>query len=131
MVPHQRGIPMSKTKSKHQAETLSAKAKARLTATTGRRAKKRLSKSKPQRQPTHSSARVGSKQGHVLALLHSSKGITIDTMAKATGWQQHSVRGFLSGVVRKKLGLNLVSEAGEAGRVYRIRDGKASSVVQA
>ena len=45
----------------------------------------------------------------------------------ATGWQQHSVRGFLAGVVRKKLGLNLVSEPTDKGRVYRIKDGKASS----
>jgi hypothetical protein len=43
-----------------------------------------------------------------------------------TDWQQHSVRGFLAGVVRKKLGLNLVSDQTEKGRVYRIRDGRAS-----
>ena len=42
--------------------------------------------------------------------------------------QQHSVRGFLAGVVRKKLGLNLVSEQTDKGRVYRIKDGKASTV---
>jgi predicted transcriptional regulator of viral defense system len=45
----------------------------------------------------------------------------------ATHWQQHSVRGFLAGVVRKKLRLNLVSEQTDKGRVYRIKDGKASS----
>jgi hypothetical protein len=54
----------------------------------------------------------------------------------ATGWQQHSVRGFLTGVVRKKLGLNLVSAPAESGRVYRIIDdtsslGKADRVKQA
>jgi len=42
----------------------------------------------------------------------------------ATDWQQHSVRGFLAGVVRKRLGLNLVSEQTAKGR---IQDGKASS----
>jgi hypothetical protein len=45
----------------------------------------------------------------------------------ATEWQQHSVRGFLAGVVRKKLGLNLISEVTDRGRVYRIKDGKGSS----
>jgi hypothetical protein len=43
-----------------------------------------------------------------------------------TDWQQHSVRGFLAGVVRKKLGLNLVSDQTDKGRVYRIKDGRAS-----
>jgi hypothetical protein len=43
-----------------------------------------------------------------------------------TDWQQHSVRGFLAGVVRKKLGLNLVSDQTDKGRVYRIREGRAS-----
>jgi len=59
-------------------------------------------------------------------MLRTSVGATIASLATATGWQPHSVRGFLAGVVRKKLGLNLVSEIGDKGRVYRIRDGKAS-----
>jgi hypothetical protein len=44
----------------------------------------------------------------------------------ATEWQQHSVRGFLAGVVRKKLCLNLVSEQNDKGRVYRIKEAKGS-----
>lgn len=121
---------MSKAKSK-QAEPRSAKAKVRPAVGTARRGKRQLSKGKRRRHPTRSSTRVGSKQEQILALLHASKGTTIDAMATATGWQRHSVRGFLSGVVRKKLGLNLVSEASEAGRVYRIRDGNISAAVQA
>jgi hypothetical protein len=49
-------------------------------------------------------------------------------LTRATGWQQHSVRGFLAGVVRKKLGLNLVSTVAEGGRVYRIADGTDTHV---
>jgi hypothetical protein len=73
--------------------------------------------------------RADSKQAGVIAMLRAPAGATIAAMAGATGWQAHSVRGFLAGIVRKKLGLNLISEAGDAGRVYRIKNDRAPSVV--
>jgi hypothetical protein len=60
-------------------------------------------------------------------MLRAPAGTTIAAIMAATDWQQHSARGFLAGVVRKKLGLNLVSEQTDKGRVYRIKGGKASS----
>jgi hypothetical protein len=61
-----------------------------------------------------------SKQERILALLRAPSGATIAAMTKATGWKQHSVRGFLSGVVRKRLRFKLVSESVDGDRVYRI-----------
>jgi Protein of unknown function (DUF3489) len=75
--------------------------------------------------------RAGTKNAQVVAMLRDRAGTTIAAIMTATGWQQHSVRGFLAGVVRKKLGLNLVSEPGESGRVYRIIDTPADRVKQA
>ena len=66
------------------------------------------------------SARGGTKQAAVLSLLGHPEGVTIAAIVKATDWQQYSVRGFLAGVVRRKLGLTLASEKAEGGRVYRI-----------
>jgi hypothetical protein len=57
----------------------------------------------------------------VLALLRAPDGCTIETIVKATGWQQHSVRGFFAGVVRKKLKLDLDSELVDKVRRYRIK----------
>jgi Protein of unknown function (DUF3489) len=64
------------------------------------------------------------KQARVIAMLRSPSGATIATMMQETGWQQHSVRGFLAGVVRKKLKLKLQSSKVDGHRIYRI-DGEA------
>ena len=61
-----------------------------------------------------------SKQAVVIEMLRAPSGTTIDAMMQSTGWQQHSVRGFLAGVVRKKLKLKLSSEKINGNRTYRI-----------
>jgi hypothetical protein len=60
-------------------------------------------------------------------MLMKPEGATIDDIMKATDWQQHSVRGFFAGVIRKKLKLTLTSEAAEAGRIYKITGNAASA----
>ena len=70
-----------------------------------------------------------SKQSRVIAMLQSPAGTTIAAMIKATGWQQHSVRGFLAGVVRKRLKLKLSSKKVDGNRVYQIAGGDGGKSV--
>ena len=65
--------------------------------------------------------RPGSKQALVIDLLRRDGGATIGELAHATGWQPHSVRGAISGTIKKKLGLLVNSEKSSRGRIYRIR----------
>ena len=101
--------------------------KAANTQTADGTTKAEAAKTKPagKRQP----APKETKQEQVLALLR--QGTTIAAIMEGTGWQQHSVRGFFAGIVRKKLGLNLTSKKTEAGRVYRIGTGKAAKTPKA
>ena len=93
---------------------------------------RKTSKPKSRARSAHASSKPATgphtKHARIIAMLRTSAGATIASLVAATEWQQHSVRGFLAGVVRKKLGLNLVSEQTDNGRVYRITNGKAPPV---
>jgi hypothetical protein len=65
----------------------------------------------------------GTKQLHVISMLRSPAGATVAAIMEATGWQQHSVRGFLAGVVRARLRLKLTSKKMDGIRIYRIASG--------
>ncbi|HEV8291473.1 MAG TPA: DUF3489 domain-containing protein [Tepidisphaeraceae bacterium] len=75
--------------------------------------------------PRGKKAEPGSKQSRIIAMLQSPAGATIAAMMQATGWQQHSVRGFLAGVVRKRLKLKLRSKKMDGTRVYRVATGES------
>ncbi len=89
--------------------------------TTSRSASRQRPKPKP---------RAASKQAAVIAMLSQPQGTSTSAIIKVTGWQPHSVRGFLAGVVCKKLGLTLESEKKDGEeRIYRIVPGKPANKV--
>ena len=105
---------MTRTKSKRKTATRSRPVKA----------SQRKSSKRPVPVDAASGAlakmRSGTKNAQVVTMLRDQPGTTIAAIMKETGWQQHSVRGFFAGAVRKKLGLTLVSEKLDGERVYRI-----------
>jgi hypothetical protein len=102
-----------------RADVATAKAKSARKATPPKTARKRRAQpdlAKPK------AARGGSKTAKILDLLQRPGGATSKELMKATGWLPHSVRGFLSGTVRKKLGLTVTSSTGEEGeRTYSVK----------
>jgi hypothetical protein len=102
---------------KRGAHVAPKKAKASKTTTPPKKAHK-----SPKSAKKGDGARDGSKTAKVLDLLKRPGGATAKELMKATGWQPHSVRGFLSGTVGKKLGLGVTSTKGKDGeRTYSVK----------
>ena len=84
--------------------------------------KAKAAKKAPKGSRKAAGARDGSKTAKVLGLLKRPNGVTLKELMKNTDWQAHSVRGFLSGTVGKKLGLKVISAKGEDGeRNYSVK----------
>jgi hypothetical protein len=95
--------------------------KAKKTATPAARKTSKATASKKAARPASGEARADTKKAIVLELLRRKQGATTAEIANATDWQNHSIRGFISGHVTKKMGLKVESTKNEAGeRTYRI-----------
>jgi hypothetical protein len=129
-------IPMTKAKSKRKPAPRTNDSTTKIRNSVKRMTARKIGQLKSVTEPaahqrpraaSQPTARHESKKAHIIAMLRAPGGVTIEAMARAAKWQPHSVRGFLAGVVRKKLGLTLVSADAENGRLYRITDYSASA----
>ncbi|MEM5473868.1 DUF3489 domain-containing protein [Hoeflea sp. AS60] len=97
-------------------------------STVAKKPERRRAAPKTAAKVTNSAKSTASKSDIVLKKLRAKNGATLEALMEATGWQAHSVRGFLSGVVRKKLGLPLTSDIGKDGkRRYRLAGPEAGA----
>jgi Protein of unknown function (DUF3489) len=130
LIPEDNGSPAARTNSKkpkakkkarmapRRAHVAPAKTKLARKATLPKKAPQRHTKPEVAKSQV---ARDGSKTAQILDLLKRPGGATSKELMKATGWLPHSVRGFLSGTARKKLGLTVISTKGEDGeRTYSV-----------
>ena len=124
-------IPMTKATAKRKSTSRANDSKTRSRNSVRRTSASKAAPLKPVTKLAPKSAQPTagreSKKAHLIAMLRAPGGATIAAMGRAAKWQPHSVRGFLAGVVRKRLGLTLVSANGETGRVYRIMDHTTSA----
>src|SRR5713101_9924296 len=131
LIPEESGTPAAAARGKkpkpnkkarvapRRAHVAPAKAKSARKATPAKKAPKRRTKREVAKPKV---PRDGSKTAKILDLLKRPGGVTSKDLMKATGWLPHSVRGFLSGTVRKKLGLTVTSTKGENGeRTYSVQ----------
>jgi pyrroline-5-carboxylate reductase len=95
-------------------------AKKRLAAKSAAKARKQSSSQSRSKKAAPDVVRAGTKQATAIEMLRSPGGTTIEALMKVTRWEQHSVRGFLAGVVRKRLKLDLDSSVVDGQRVYRV-----------
>ena len=101
------------TRARRGAKGAPAKGKAAKTATSSKKTPKGVPKAAP--APQARTARDGSKSAKILALVSRPGGATAKELMAATNWLPHSVRGFIAGTLRKKMGLNVISAKGENG----------------
>jgi hypothetical protein len=128
--------PKSKRQTRSRTKTSKTVSSSGAAQATARKTAKLKTGAKSASGPRHRYAppqagRAENKQARIIAMLRTPSGATIAAMVQATEWQPHSIRGFLAGVVRKKLGLHLGSEPSECGRIYRIVERTASTAVAA
>jgi len=95
-------------------------AKKRTAAKSAASSRKQPKPRKAREKGNRTTVRSGTKQSGAIDMLRSRSGATIAALTKTTGWQPHSVRGFLAGVVRKRLKLELESAVIDGVRTYRI-----------
>jgi len=116
-------VPTKAPSAKHVRRVAPSKAKSSKKTT---RAKKVAKAPKKATQPKALAVREGSKTAAVVALLERKGGATLAEVMQATSWQAHSVRGFISGTLGKKMGRTVEStKRPDGARVYRIARGEA------